>query len=60
MVFDEERVVILESGEVIFYRSIVVDNLDSIRFGMQVIVLDGYGFKYGNVNIMLIELDEEF
>lgn len=59
-VFDEERAAIPESGEVTSYRSTVVDNLDSIRPGMQVTVLDGHGFKYGNANTTLIESDEEF
>ncbi|XP_068761433.1 transmembrane protein 184B-like [Montipora capricornis] len=59
-VFDEERAAIPEGGEVTSYRSTVVDNLDSIRPGMQVTVLDGHGFKYGNANTTLIESDEEF
>ena len=42
------------------YRSTVVDNLDCIRPGMQVTVLDGHGYKYGSENTTLLDSDEEF
>lgn len=56
--FNEETAI--EANSVTSYRSTVVDNLDSIRPGMQVTVLDGHGYKYDNENSTLLDSDEEF
>lgn len=57
--FNEESA--MQADSVTSYRSTVVDNLDSIRPGMQVTVLDGHGYKYtDNENSTLLDSDEEF
>lgn len=56
--FNEESA--MQGNSVTSYRSTVVDNLDSIRPGMQVTVLDGHGYKYDNENSTLLDSDEEF
>lgn len=50
----------MQGNSVTSYRSTVVDNLDSIRPGMQVTVLDGHGYKYDNENSTLLDSDEDF
>lgn len=57
-VFNEESAI--PGSSVTSYRSTVVDNLDSIRPGMQVTILDGHGYKYDNENSTLIDSDDEF
>lgn len=56
--FNEESA--MHGSSVTSYRSTVVDNLDSIRPGMQVTVLDGHGYKYDNENSTLLDSDEDF
>ena len=56
--FNEETA--MHGNSVTSYRSTVVDNLDSIRPGMQVTVLDGHGYKYDNENSTLLDSDEDF
>ena len=56
--FNEESA--MHGNSVTSYRSTVVDNLDSIRPGMQVTVLDGHGYKYDNENSTLLDSDEDF
>ncbi len=56
--FNEESA--MQADSVTSYRSTVVDNLDSIRPGMQVTVLDGHGYKYDNENSTLLDSDDEF
>lgn len=62
--FNEESVYNEESAipgnNVTSYRSTVVDNLDSIRPGMQVTVLDNHGYRYDNDTNTLLDSDDEF
>lgn len=57
-VFNEESAI--PGSNVTSYRSTVVDNLDCIRPGMQVTILDGHGYKYDNESTTLLDTDEEF
>lgn len=56
--FNEESA--MQANSFTSYRSTVVDNLESIKPGMQVTVLDGQGFRYDNENSTLLASDEEF
>lgn len=57
-VYNEESVI--PGNNVTSYRSTVVDNLDSIRPGMQVTVLDNHGYRYDNDTNTLLDSDDEF
>ena len=57
-VYNEETVI--PGSNVTSYHSTVVDNLDCIRPGMQVTVLNSHGYKYDNDTTTLLDSDDEF